>query len=392
MESTRQKDARDVGRGSRPKPTSFVGRNGELSLLESRLQAAARGEGGLVLIAGEPGIGKTRLLQEIRDRARSGGWVVLTGSAYDTEGMPPYLPFLEALRQHSGALAGTDVLREIAARSSDIPLPSDLDPGSLALLTVPAAGPEAERYRFFEAVCQAFLAIASTSESRGLLLSVEDLHWADKPSILLLQHLARKISKARLLLTATYREAEIGDNHPLSAVLAQLTRDHLQETVKLSTLSADECVALVEGLAASPVHPDVSGTVFTLTEGNPFFIEEVVRELRAEGRDFTDKSLAEADWGIPEGLRQVIAHGLSRLGAATREMLQTAAVLGEAFPFDLLAEATGTEQRLLIDCVEEAEHAGLLRGEADGYAFGHALVRRTIDDDLSLLPLSCQGP
>ncbi|HLF76013.1 MAG TPA: AAA family ATPase [Dehalococcoidia bacterium] len=380
MESTPKQNARGAARGSRPKPSTFVGRGGELSLLDERLRLAARGEGGLVFITGEPGIGKTRLLGEFSERARSAGWVVLTGRAYDTEGMPPYLPFVEALQQHSGA----DVLRQLAARSSDIPLPSDLDPGSLALLTVPVAGPEAERYRFFESVAQAFLAIASTTESRGLLLTLDDLHWADRPTLLLLQHLARKISNARLLLAATYREAEIGDNHPLSAILAQLTRDHLQETVKLSSLSVDECAALVEGLAAGPVHPAVRGSICERTEGNPFFIEEVVRTLRAERWDFADKSLAEGDWGIPEGLRQVIGHGLSRLAPATREMLQTAAVLGEDFPFDLLAEAAGLESRLLIDCIEEAERAGVLRGEADGYAFGHALVRRTIYDDLSL--------
>lgn len=364
--------------------TPLVGRERELATLTERLEAAERGEGGVVLIAGEPGIGKTRLLTEFGRRAGVSGWLVLTGRAYDTEGVPPYLPFVEALKQHSGASPGDGFLRELAERSANAPVAHDQAPGSLALQTAPSAGPEAARYQLFEATSQTFLEIAADSESRGLLLCLDDLHWADRPSLLLLQHLARRLGKAPLLIVATYREAEVDETHALYAVVAQLRRERLQETLSLSGLSLDECAALIDSLAAGPVDAGVGRAICERTEGNPFFVEEVVRRLQSEGRDFADKSLADADWGIPEGLRQVIGLGLSRLSAPTRGMLQTAAVLGAAFPFDLLAEASGLESGQLTDSVEEAEQAGMLRPEGEGYAFGHALMREMIYDDLSL--------
>jgi predicted ATPase len=184
--------------------TPFVGRGQELSALEERLSAAERDAGGVILISGEPGVGKSRLLSELAQRARDRGWLVLAGRAYDTEGMPPYLPFAGALRQYVVA-RDDDALKSQLAGAVEV---ASLIPEvreRVALPDQPSFGPEADRFRLFESVTGLLLQLSRSSESRGLLLCLDDLQWADRTTLLLFQHLARQIATEPLLIAVTYR-------------------------------------------------------------------------------------------------------------------------------------------------------------------------------------------
>ena len=179
--------------------TPFVGRQRELARLLERLDTARQGQGGVALVVGEPGIGKTRLLVELSRRARAAGWQVLAGRAYETEGMPPYLPFAEALRDYLRDAPLDELLEQLGDRAAEVAL---ITPEVRRRLPdLPASqslSPEQERYRLFEGVADFLLALAQFAERPGLLLVLDDLQWADRPTLLLLQHLARRLANVPL--------------------------------------------------------------------------------------------------------------------------------------------------------------------------------------------------
>jgi predicted ATPase len=363
----------------------LVGRERELESLWARLTLAGQGQGGVMFVAGEPGIGKTRLIMELADRAQDEGWLILCGRAYDSDGMPPYVPWAEALRDYVRA-SPSDALRaqlgdgaaEIAliAREVYTRLP-DLQAG-------PSMSPEHERYRLFESVSEFLLNVArSRTSNTGVLLVLDDLHWADRPSLLLLAHLARRLAKTSLLVAGAYRTVELDRAHPLSAVLAELSREHLYERVQLRAFSAMEAADLVQGLTGIPPARAVVQAIHRETEGNPFFVEEVVRHLQAERRDLTDPRAVSARWTVPEGVRHVLDQRLSRLSLVANQLLQVAAVLGDGFRFDVLAVASDVESGPLMDALEETVTAGVLWELEGRYHFKHALFRQNLDEGMS---------
>jgi predicted ATPase len=288
------------GRLQRP---PFVGREAELAALQRQLVDAARGEGRIALVAGEPGIGKTRLLGELAERAERDGWRVLAGHAYDTEGMPPYLPFLEALTAH---LRDTPPERLRAQLGRAAPEVARLLPELRELLPdLPASAalsPEQKRYRLFEAVCDALEAIGRSGET-GLLLVLDDLHWADTPSLQLLQHLHRRLDGLPALVVAAYRTTEVDPSPAFTATLALLARGGSAPPVAPARLSREETAALAAGIAGGAVAASVVAAIQQATEGNPFFIGELVRHLQAEGRDLARPDAATGDWTIPALVR-----------------------------------------------------------------------------------------
>ena len=367
------------------RPTPIVGRERELVTLLQSLEAAGQGQGGVVLVAGEPGIGKTRLLAEFGARARRQGWRVLSGCASETEGVPPYLPFTEALRDYARSCPLDDLPEQLGASASDVAL---LVPALRERLPdLPAAAPSApeyERYRLFESVSDLLLRIATRAETRGLLLMLDDLQWADAPSLLLLLHLALRSREAPLLLAGAYRATDLARAHPLAGVLADLHRERLSRRLALAPLSEDETLAQISALTGRPVAATVASSMQRETQGNPFFTEEVVSALAAEGRDLADPEAAFGRWAIPEGVREAIGRRLGRLSTGTNQLLQAASVLGESFGIALLKAVSGLTIEALAEALDEAVRAGLLREERDGYAFRHALIRQTLAEEQNL--------
>ena len=339
----------------------------------------------MVLLAGEPGVGKTRLLNEFASAARTRAWLTLSGTAYESEGMPPYLPFVEPLRHYLRGLPiedrtalSTGVSQELALLIPEFGT-SDPSPPSAS-----GTGPEAERYRFFEEASDLLLRMARSGEYRGLLIAVDDLHWADRSTLLLLLHFARRLREAPVLVIGAYRTVEIEASRPIFDVLAELTRERLADRLPLERLARDATERLVRAMSGTKVVPAVLEAVYAKTAGNPFFIEEVVRHLLAEGLDLGSPAVAVADWGIPEGVRQVIGKRLTRLNADALRLLQAAAVLGDGFSFELAAAVCGSPPDSLMDALDLAVDAGMLREEGDGYRFGHPLIQRTVYDGLTL--------
>ncbi|MEA2166828.1 MAG: hypothetical protein QOF76_128, partial [Solirubrobacteraceae bacterium] len=372
--------------------TAFVGRGAELERLQSAWVRARDGDRRLVVIAGEPGIGKTRLASQFCSMVAAEGAMVLLGRCYE-ETLAPYQPFVEALSQYVravpaetlrfemdalGALAGelARLVPEIAERLPALPSPRANDP-------------DGERYRLFEAV--AGLAAEATTTRPGVIV-LDDVQWADKPTLLLLRHVMRSTTPNRLLIVLTYREGEAETEAALAETLADLHRDHLVERISLSGLGESDGAALLAALTGEGAPAEFGRAVWTETEGNPFFIEELGRHLIetgavqvAEGRWASDLSVAQI--GIPEGVQHLIRRRLSLMRETTRQTLISAAVLGREFDVAAL-EALGDRSELeLVEALEEALDARLVReaSQAGRYRFSHALVRETLYQEQSAL-------
>jgi DNA-binding NarL/FixJ family response regulator len=362
----------------------FVGRQRELTQLLARLAAAEAGQGGVALVGGEPGIGKTRLLLELAGCARAQGWQILMGRAYQAEGMPSYLPFKEALREYVRACPAEELRGQLGKGAAEVALLVPEVQDRLADLPhSPPLAADYERYRLFESVTDFLLAIAGSSRP-GALVVLDDLHAADRPALLLLQHLARKLAATPLLVVGTYRTVDVEHPHPLQDLLAELSREELHQRLLLGALSVEAVAVMVEGMVGVPAAPSVAEAICRETGGNPFFVREVVRHLQAEERDLADARTAGADWGIPEGIRHVIGRRLSRLSREAGRMLQAAAVLGDGFGFDVLTAVSGLEEGPLLDALEETLRAGVVREEGTGYHFSHALIRDALYGELPL--------
>lgn len=366
----------------------LIGRERELAALCGSLDAARQGASGAVLIGGEPGIGKTRLLTELAERAQSAGWLILSGRAYEAEGMPPYLPFVEALREYvlsypAEALRGVlgraapEIARLVPELREVLPdLPESASPS-----------PEHDRYRLFEGVVQALFGIARAATGPGLVLVLDDLHLADTPTLLLLHHLARQSPGNPVLIAGAHRNAAADVRRPLADLLAELSREGLAEHIALAPLSPADAAILIEEMSGTRPAPVVAEALHRASEGNPFLLGELVRHLCAEGRNLADEQTAAAGWGISEGVRRVLDARLAHLRPETYRALQTAAVLGVRLDLAVLVAMGEFEEDELARSLEEACGLGMLHEERgdQGYAFAHALLQEKLYADLNLL-------
>ena len=361
----------------------FVGRTAEAAVLQDAWARAAGGARGLFVIAGEAGIGKTRLAAELAGVAHDAGAVVLYGRF--EEGAPaPYQPVVGMLRGWAGGASLAPLAGKLGPRAAELGIvlsefgaPSAAPDGSLR-----AGEADARRLRLFDAMAALLVEIAGAAP---LLVVLDDLHWADLPTLQLIAHLVRAPAPERVLFLATGRADEGSD--ALSRLLAGLRRDGTLGQLELGGLDAGETGALVTALGARPRTPGFVEELRDVTDGNPFFIEEVVRHLAdADGSLGGKVALHEA--GIPEGVREVTARRLWRLPTAAREMLATAAVIGREFDFDVLEHVGPLEGDELVAALDEAVEARVLVEDSDRvgrYAFTHVLVRATLYDGLSAL-------
>ena len=369
----------DVGR-------IFVGREDELERLQQLWKEAAAGERRVALIAGEPGIGKTRLTAELAVRVHDDGAIVLAGRCDEDLGVP-FQPFVEALR-HYVTRAGEPRLGRYAEELTR--LMPEL-PKVVGGLPEPLrSDPETERYRLFDAIA-AWL--SDVSAEAPVLLVLDDLHWAAKPTLLLLRHVLRSPEPLRLLVVATYRDSDIGRTHPLSDLLAELRRDGGVERLALSGLDTPAVTAFIESAAGHSLDDEESQelprVVWRETEGNPFFVSEVLRHL-SESRAIEERdgrwvlNAAVGELGIPEGVRDVVGRRLSRLADSTNRVLAIGAVVGLEFEPAVVERVAGVEEEEFLAALDEATHSRLLE-EVPGarYRFAHALVRATLYEELT---------
>lgn len=361
--------------------TRFVGRQDESARLRQHIEAVIGGRGSLVLVGGEPGVGKTRLVSEIATYASDRGLRVLSGRAYETEGMPPYLPFTEALEPFVRR-CGADELR--AYLDGNAPFVAKLLPAVRHLLPdvseAPSLNPDAERYQLFESVSEFMLKAAANSPT---LLFLDDLHWADTGTISLFQHIGRRLGQGRLLAIGTYRETEVDVQHPVFRLLADLRRERSGTYLELRPFGREEAKALVEALHGRRAAAQVVDILFSASEGNPFFLEELVRHLQEQGRDLSSPEGPAGEWDIPAGVRQVIGKRLARLGEDANRVLAYSSVLGRDLSLPKVAAVTRRDEDSLLDLLDEALAAQVVREQGQGYAFAHPLIQETLYQGLS---------
>ena len=393
--------ASDIGR-------VFVGRQQEMAQLRAALDDAVSGQGRLVMLAGEPGIGKTRITQELASYAEQQGAQVLWGWCYE-EGSLPYLPFVEALRAYVLSRDSDDLRQELGAGAADVARIVSEVKDKLPVEHRPPGDPEEDRYRLLQAVSD-FL--KNAAQPRPLMLVLEDLQDADGATLGLLAHVARNLSGARLLLVGTYRDVEMDRAHPLSGALANLRRIPSFSRVLLRGLTLDEVQRMVEASAGQEIPSGLAEALERQTEGNPLFVQEVLRYLVEEGlvsreggrwSPTEDLTAEELVGRIPEGLRDVIGKRLSRLSDECNRLLAVASVIGREFPMAVLQRVAQVSDEELDASLEEAQSAVVIEERSSvvgtvNYWFAHAFFRQTLFEEIvappahPLAPAGCPGP
>jgi DNA-binding CsgD family transcriptional regulator len=373
----------------------LFGRQRALEQLWSWFELARRGRLQVILVAGDPGIGKTRLLEALAVQARQAGAIILQGGASEAEGMPPYLPFLEALSPYIRSTP-LEILQAQTGPLTSI-LVTIFPELSLRLGDVPsgyALPPEQARLRLFEAVCSFLAAIATypfsppqTGNQAGVLI-LDDLHWADPASLDLLCYLARHQPNAPLLLVGAYREGETGQSQAFQRTLTELTRLRVLTTLKLKALSTAEIAALAANYLQAPVEPKLSQLLYRQSEGSPFFAEELLRGWLESGAIAPTNS--GWSWGgqrgelLPATIVSAVRQRLSRLPLETVEYLRTAAIMGRTFKVAFLAEVLGQPEEVVEEALQIATQARLIRPEQPGaFIFSHDLIRECLYDEVT---------
>jgi class 3 adenylate cyclase len=371
-------------------PVKYVGRVEERAALDEAMKLARGGAREVVLLSGEPGIGKTRLSSYAAHDAHAEGFAVCWGACSEELGVP-YEPWIQVcsqivehaphellerhVRRHGGELGR--VARNLAERVADLADPQSSDP-------------ETERYLLFSAIAGLLEEVAL---SIPLCLVLDDLHWADGQSVALLKHFVRTVDQAALHLIVTYRDSDLGKDHPLTGVLADLRSQQGVRRIALYGLPDEEVAELVTAAAAQELDEDgvqLAGEIAAETDGNPFFVEEILRSLLeagavahdvASGRWIVDRSAM----SLPQSIREVIERRVERMGDEAREVLILGAVIGREFDLRVLGAVASVDEAELLDRVERAVAASLLAESPEQvgrFRFVHALINHTLYEAL----------
>jgi class 3 adenylate cyclase len=362
----------------------YVGRIRERELLASRLAAARDDAGGLVLIAGEPGIGKTRLAAEVC--SHFDGLTVLIGGCHDGD-VVPYAPFAEAItdwvRRTPAARVRTTLGADAAVVARLATAIGDVVPDVGEPVPIPA---DAETARLHDAVGQVLMRLG---DADPLALVVEDLHWADDATVGMLRTLARVAARTHVLVIGTYRETDLDRRHPFAKALPELQREVEVTRIALDGLGGDDVLALLERISGHPVPPAFAERLALETDGNPFFLRETLLHLADEGQlrveDGVWVAAPNIELSIPAGVRDVIGRRLSRLSPDANKLLAAGALFEVSFPLTVAAAVTRIDEDEALDAIDEALDARIVTatGEFDRYAFTHALFRHTLVEELN---------
>ncbi|HSB90476.1 MAG TPA: protein kinase [Anaerolineales bacterium] len=365
----------------------FVGREAELREAIAHWQRAASGEGHVLLITGEPGIGKTRLVREMTAHVEATGGQILSGECY-AEGGAPFAPFAEAIRQSLTDLPGLglpeNVLVELITFAPDLELRfPDLPPN-------PPLDVANQQQRAFEGFA---LFAEAQARRRPLLLFLDDAHWADSASLQLLHYLARRVRNLPVLIVATYREIELDENPPLGRLVLDLNRERLAVRIKLGRLSREQTQRLLQAMFAEDISLEFLDGIYRESEGNPFFIEEITKTVVDSGKlRFEDGRWHRpgvSDLEIPQSIRGAILSRVTKLPETAREAMLMASILGREFEFETLQRATAIPEEGLISALEAAQQAQLIHeARRNGdivFSFDHALIPASLADSVSAL-------
>ncbi len=364
----------------------IIGRSRELAEVRSLWERAVSGEGQMLLISGEPGIGKTRLSREAITLAEISGGKVLVGECYP-EISAPYAPFAQVFRRalSNGAVPDLDLPAFILADLLSIA--PDLQLRFPGISANPRLDPQSEQQRLFENIVAFFTTLCRRQPT---LLVLEDAHWADQASLFLLRHLARRLRRQPIMMITTYREVELDEALPFQEVLLSIQRERLASRLKLARLQPDDTRRLLAALLNEQVPEAFVQGIYHETEGNPFFIEEVCKSLVESGRlSYVDgrwQHPALNELQIPQSVRVAIQARLGKLPAEYQDILRMAAILGRDFDYEVLAQAVELDEEHLIEALEQAEHAQLIEetGSQNGgtFRFVHALIPTTLKEGL----------
>lgn len=361
---------------------AFVARAHELQCLLEALARADAGERQFMLVSGEPGIGKTTLAAEAAAAAVASGATVLYGHNEEDIGTP-YQPFVEALGDLVSEASSSILERHVAEHGGALkrllPALGDRVP---EVPEVPISDPERERYQLYAAVVDI---VERAAADEPLMLIVDDLHWADRLTIQLLRHLLEQLHRTAFVIVATYRDTELGDEHPIRGLLADLPRG--AEEVKLAGLDDGDVIAMIErvtGRGLDDAGKAVARTLRHETGGNPFFIGEVLHSLDESGSPLAGGDGWTTGTSLPR-VREVILRRVKRLGERQLEVLSTASVIGREFDLELLRRALSADEDEIETGLDAAVTASLLDDVPDTpgrFSFTHALVEHSLYENL----------
>lgn len=373
----------------------LINRVEEMQILREAVDRATRGDGGVIFLYGEAGIGKTRLARELGAYARLRGMQVLFGrcpALLAMDGVPPYILWKEVIKDYLENCTPEQLYRVIGFYPSEV---SKLVPELRQKLgNIPQSfsiSPDQERDRLFEAVSQF---ISNISKEAPLLVVLDDLQWTDQSSLLLTHYLARGIYKNQLLVLGAYRDTYVDERNPLSAVLTELNRERLLRSVPLKRLSFDDTTEMIKRILEQEAVPkEFCELVYERTRGNPFFVEEVIKSLKEEGiiHREGDKWKIEkvSEIEFPKTVKSVIKKRISRLDDECQHVLTLASFIGKDFSFEALLGVTGLEEDKLLELMEKMLKTGLvkervIRGK-EVYSFADVIVRDVVHEEISRL-------
>ena len=362
----------------------FVGRERELMVLGAALRRASDGQGGIVLVSGDAGIGKTRLIEAFTGSLAGSDALMLWGHCSEWEGTPAYWPWMQIGRTYAervdievlradmgdGAQYLTRVLGGIRDLVLDLPAAPELDP-------------EQARFQLFEASSAFF---RNSARRQPLVLVLDDLHWADEPSLLLLQYLAREIQSEPILILGTYRNVDVGRRSPLAKTLTALARERNSSRLVLRRLTESDVARYVAFHASHVPDTDLVAAIYRETEGQPFYLTEVVRLLAARGPLQRMGGRGQLEIRIPESVREVIGQRLDQLSEGCNQILAVASVVGRDFSLNVLEMATERPASELLNLLDQSLRAQIIQetGRIGTYRFSHSLIQQTLYEELSV--------